>query len=142
MIYNAKNNIEAQSATKRLNWLIEKGKKFELTEKRGIRTLSQNRYLHLLIKWFSLETGYKPGEAKQMFKRLSEHDIYYEYQNKGETFKRGTSDANTKETAIAIERFRNYSNDEAGIYLPEANEKEWLEHIQKESSRYENRIYV
>ena len=142
MIYNAKNKIEAQEARKRLDWLIKNEKKFELTAKRGIRTLSQNSYLHLLIKWFSLETGYTQSEAKQMFKKLSEHDIYYEYENNGEKFKRGTSDANTKETTIAIERFRNYSNDKAGIYLPEPNEKEWLEHIQKESSRYENRIFV
>lgn len=36
----------------------------------------------------------------------------------------------------AIQRFRNWSSMEAGIYLPEPSDQEFLDHIQNEIERH------
>lgn len=45
---------------------------------------------------------------------------------------RSSSELSTGEMTLAIERFRNYSSAQAGIYLPSPNENEFLLHIQQE----------
>ncbi len=139
MIYDGNNNIDAIQAQKKLDYLIEKGKRFELTQKRGNRTLNQNSYLHLILTWFGLETGYTLNESKAMFKELN--ITVFNYLKNGREFVRSSSDLDTAEMTICIERFRNYSVSEAGVYLPDANEKQFLRYIEKEESRYENKIY-
>ena len=49
MIYNPAIQGNAQMARTKLEYLIEKGKVFELTEKRGNRSGSQNSALHLFF---------------------------------------------------------------------------------------------
>lgn len=140
MIFNANKEIDVVSARTRLEFLIKNKKRFELTQKRESRTLSQNGYLYLLISWFSLETGYSKDESKQIYKNQSPDLFVYE---KNEiSFIRSSSDLNTKEMSLSIERFRNYSTNQVGVYLPEPDEKEYLESIEQELNRYENKIFV
>ena len=84
MRYNLSIKQSADAATKQLKHLIEKGANIELTEKRGKRTLSQNKYLHLILSWWGLGYGYTLEESKQYFKDLNKS--YYYYQKKGKTF--------------------------------------------------------
>ncbi len=144
-IYNPNIPIDVQRAKERFEWLIEKGKTFELTEKRPIRTIQQNKYLHLLLGWFALEYGEKKDYVKQhIFKKIVNTEIFKtEYINKrtGEVREdwRSSKDLDTKEMTIAIDRFRDYASIEAGIYLPAPNEKQFLEHIDKELKNYGKR---
>jgi len=111
----------------------------ELTEKRQ-RTLSQNNYLHLLFSYFAMETGNTPDYVKeQYFKRVCNRDLFCEVKNdplcgRVETM-RSSRDLTTAEMSTAIDRFRNWSSETAGIYLPEAEEREFLQEIEVEASR-------
>ena len=49
---------------------------------------------------------------------------------------RSTADLTTAELTTAIERFRNWSSAEPGIYLPAPNEEEFLRQIEIEIQRH------
>ncbi|WP_163305017.1 hypothetical protein [Dysgonomonas sp. 521] len=120
--------------------MIDKKKKVDLTEKREKRILSQNNYLHLIISWFCIETGNNlKFVKKEYFKKLCNPDIFlYEREDDylgSVTIIRSSAEIDTKQMTDAIDRFRNWSANEAGIYLPEANEDKFLEHIQEETKR-------
>ena len=140
MIINSKNETEVQKGRKRFKWLIDNGKTFELTQKRKKRTYKQNRYLHLILGWFGLEVGYTLPESKIIYKKLSPE--IFEYEKNEQEFLRSSAELNTKQMSITIERFRNYSNDKAGIYLPEANETAYLNHIEQELNKYQSKVYL
>ena len=139
MFYDLSTPIGLMSAIKRFEFLVANKKRINLTEKRKKRSHSQNRYLHLILGWFALQTGYTVEESKHLYKMQSK-DLFV-YEKKGTKFVRSSADLNTKEMSIVIERFRNYSA-EAGIYLPEANEVDFLNHIERNLEKYENKIYI
>lgn len=133
MWYNALKEIDKQRAKERFNYLLENGKTFELTEKKKTRSISQNSYLHLLFSWFALETGYTSEEVKQeIFKKIVNPNTFYDGEH-GELVKierwRSTANLETKEMNLCIDRFRDYSSKEAGIYLPEPHDLSVLDEI-------------
>ena len=132
MIYNLKKYIDKERAKKRFNDLLEEEAKIEL-KKKVKRTLRQNRYLHLILGWFGIELGYTLNEAKILFKSRS-LDIF-EYTKNEITFFRSSAELDSKKMTTAIERFRNWSSADAGVYLPEANEDKFLEQIEYEMSK-------
>ena len=140
MNYDLSNPIELKTATARFDFLVAKQKRISLTEKRKKRTFRQNRYLHLLLGWFAVETGYTLAEAKYIYK-LQSKEIFV-YSKKGINFIRSSADLDTKKMTISIERFRNYSSTTAGIYLPDANETDFLNMIETELEKHENKIYI
>lgn len=148
MIYNAKNPVEKESAKKKFEKLIDNEKRFELTEKKGNKTPSQNRYLHLILGWFALEYGEKMDYVKQeILKKIVNIEIFKtEFANRktGEVriAWRSWADLDTREAALSITRFRNYSSQVAGIYLPEANELAMLNSIEEQLSKYTNKEYI
>lgn len=137
MTFDCKKQEDVKRLQVRIEYLIKNKKKIEVTEKRGIRTLSQNNYLHLILSWFCIETGNKLEYVKQeYFKKLCNADIFVYHKQDPYIGKvqiiRSTSQVNTKEMTDAIERFRNWSSQQTGIYLPSPNEDKFLEHIQEE----------
>lgn len=138
MKYNFTKEIDIQSAKTRLDFLIEKkSKNVEITEK---RTEPQNSYLHLILGWFALEYGETLDFVKvNFFKKLCNKDIFITYKDdkflKKVEIIRSSADITTGEMSIAIDRFRNWSSKEAGIYLPEANEEQNLKSIQEVLNR-------
>ena len=140
MIYNLKNEVDVKRLLTRVQSLIEREKKVEVTEKREQRTLPQNSYLHLLLSWFCIETGNSLDFVKQeYFKKLCNPDIFiFEKEDKflgSVKVIRSSSDIDTRQMTLAIDKFRNWSSMEAGIYLPEANEDKFLDHIKEELER-------
>lgn len=140
MYFDCQKEEEVKRLLTRVQYLIEKKKRIELTEKRDRRTLSQNNYLHLILSWFCIETGNVFEFVKQeYFKKLCNPDIFI--YNKEDRFLgsvqvvRSSSEIDTKQMTAAIEKFRNWSSIEAGIYLPEANEDKFLEYIQSEINK-------
>ncbi len=134
MFYDSKKPIDIERATVRLKHLIEKGAVFELKEKRFKRTIKQNSYLHLILGFFALETGYTIEESKQeIFKKIVNPDTFYEGEFGGfvkiERW-RSSASLNTEEMTLCIDRFRDYSAKEAGIYLPEPNDLVFLQEIE------------
>ena len=136
MFYDANKPIDVQRAIVKFKHLIEKKKTFELTQKKEKRTLNQNSYLHLILSFFALEYGETLEYVKlEFFKKLVNKQIFeYERINvkTGEIRidYRSSASLNTKEMTDAIERFRNYSSKEAGIYLPTPEEGIMLKEIE------------
>lgn len=135
MIYNTQIEIDKKKAIAKFKMLIENNKTFELKEKHPKRSISQNNYLHLILSWFALEYGESLQYTKQViFKKDVNQDIFqYEFINRitGEIRidYRSTSDLDTKEMTIAIDRFRDYAA-KGGIYLPEPKDLSILEYIE------------
>lgn len=102
----------------------------EVKEHRPLRTLKQNRYLHLIIGWFGIETGYTMAESKQVFKEYNAH--WFAYEKNGKRFWKSTAQLNSKELTECIDRFRDYSN-ENGVYLAAPYETAMLQY-------YDNQI--
>lgn len=149
MIYNPNIELERQQAIKKLNFFIDKGKTFELKEKKKKRSISQNSYLHLILTWFGLETGYTLDEVKnEVFKKLVNASIFYEGEKTGaiEGFKierfRSTSSLDTSEMTLAIDRFRDFSSKEMGIYLPEPKDLVALQQLENEISKHHNKEFI
>lgn len=132
MIYDLSKEIDRQRAQGRFDTLLEEKTVITLTKK-AKRTLRQNSYLHLILAWFSIETGYTASESKQMYKRVNRE--IYEYEKEGIVYIRESSDLSTEEMALSIDRWRNYSADKAGVYLPEANQEAFLTEIEIEMSK-------
>lgn len=132
MLYDLKKEIDCKRAQARFVKLVESQVIIELTKKIP-RSLSQNSYLHLILGWFGIETGYTTNEAKQIYKNLNKEIYFYKKENK--IFVRSSADLSSDEMTKSIEIFRNYASAEAGIYLPAPHEKNFLEQIEIELSR-------
>lgn len=140
MIYDLHNDLDRTRFEQNFRILLERGGVVEMTEKRPQRSLQQNRYLHLLLGEFAMQTGNTAEYVKRAyFKALCNADIFVvEKVDKwaGKVVElRSTADLTTAEMTTAIERFRNWSSSEGGIYLPAPNEKEWLLSIEIEMQR-------
>ena len=146
MIYNLSNPLDVQNAKTRLELLIKRGCIVELTEKKQKRTLNQNAYLHLLLGYFASQTGNTLEWVKQQYyKKLCNPDLFI-----GERedlflgrvkYVRSSADLRTDEMNLSIERFRNWSAAEAGIYLPEATSEAEIAALQVEVERYKTYLY-
>ena len=149
MIYNPESEFEVKKAIAKLKYFIAKGQKFELKAKHPKRTISQNSYLHLILTWFGIETGYTIEEVKQdIFKKVVNPTIFYEgeFEGKSTGIKierwRSTASLETNELTLAIDRFRNFASIECGIYLPEPNDLEALQQMEIEISKNKNQEFV
>ena len=146
MIYNLSNPLDVQNARVRLSLLIGRGSMVELSEKKPKRTLSQNAYLHLLLGYFASQTGNTLEWVKQQYyKKLCNPDIFIGERDDpflGRVkYVRSSADLRTDEMNLSIERFRNWSAQEAGIYLPEATSQAELAALQVEVERYRTYLY-
>lgn len=148
MIYNPKNQLQIKQAIEKLNYFIKQGKRFELKAKHDRRSISQNSYLHLILTWFAIETGYTLEEVKQeIFKKYVNPNLFYEGQKEkihGIIIDqwRSTASLDTKEMTLAIERFRDFSSKELGIYLPEPHDLALIQDMENEISKFNNQQYV
>lgn len=113
----------------RLNFEVNKLQSYEgiveLKKIRKPRTINQNKFLHVLITLFGIETGYTIEESKTLLKRKCE---FMRYEKNGEVFLKRTRDFDTKELSEFITWIRNYAGMH-GIYLPSAEEylRNWAE---------------
>ncbi len=118
--------------------LISEEALVELTKKE-IRSNQQNRYLHLIFRWFALATGYSEEEVKlDIFKRQCNTDLFMKKVTGRSGLSRiqmkSTRELSSADMTTAIERFRNYSAKQ-GIYIPSPNEEQFLAAIMKELDR-------
>ena len=126
MLYDCSNPLDRENFLARANLLASRGEIVSLSAKRQ-RTLRQNSYLHVILEYFACQYGESPGYVKrEYFKILVNPDIFVI--NKNDRFRgtvydvRSSADLTTEEMTTAIERFRNWSSKEAGIYIPTAEE--------------------
>lgn len=140
MIYDCSNDIEAKKMLEKAKWMAENKKLTELTQKRYKRTFKQNRYFYLLLGAFAMETGYTVTEVKKLLYQDWCIDIFG-YEKKGYVFFRSSADLDTLEMTNVINRLKNRAA-KAGIPLPDAEDIAYLNHIEKELSKYQNYQYT
>jgi len=140
MIYDLSNTLQRESFKIRTNNLYIKGGIVELIDKKP-RTLKQNSYLHLILSYFACETGNPLEFVKQeYYKRLVNSDLFVKKINDpflGEiSILKSSKDLTKDEMTLSIERFRNWSSQEAGIFLPNAASKEMLMQMEIEVNKH------
>lgn len=150
MIYDASIEVEKKRARARLEWLIEHKKRFALTVKTSRHSINQNRYLHLILRCFAVETGYTEEEVKnEIFKKQVNRDLFYEGRRKGviqfdfyvDKWK-STADLDKQEMITAIDRFRDFASKEAGIYLPEPSDLASIQEMENYLTSRTNKTYM
>lgn len=141
MKYDLSNPVDKQRFNDRSNKLFEEKAFVELRKILPVRTHQQRKYMHVLFAYFAIEYGETAEYVKQyIFKKIVNPLIFKtEFVNKktGEVRVdwRSTEDLDTGETTITIDRFRDYASKEAGIYLPEPHEEEFLRSCEVEISK-------
>lgn len=142
MLYDLKNPLQREQIKTRFAMLLEKSNSIvELTEKKPRRSDQQNKYLHVILGYFAMETGNTLEFVKQQyFKKLVNAEIFIKVQEDKYLGKikilRSSADLDSAEMTTAIDRFRNWASAEAGVYLPSANEDELLSLMEVEIARY------
>lgn len=145
MIYDTSNPLDKANFLLRAKKLAESGKVIELTEKKPRRSLPQNKYLHVLLAYFGTQTGNTLEWVKQQYyKKLVNPDLFIrekedKYLGKIKVL-RSSADLDTSEFSLSVERFRNWASQEAGIYLPSADEYIIIQQMEIEIER--NKEYL
>lgn len=97
------------------------------------RTISQNNYLHLLLGAYGAHFGFTAEEAKTVYKRDVNPDLYV-YAKAGGKFLRSSSELSKEDMAKSIDRFMEHSAS-MGYPLPLATDPEWMRQIENEIER-------
>jgi hypothetical protein len=91
-----------------------------------------------LLSYFALEVGETMDFIKQdIFKKTVNIETFKTTRKNPKSGKvredwRSSADLDSKEMTTAIDRFKNWSVQKAGIRLPEANEQEFIDYITNE----------
>lgn len=140
MIYDTSNPLDKANFMLRAKKLAESGKVIELTEKKPRRSLPQNKYLHVILAYFGAQTGNTLEWVKQQYyKKLVNPDLFIrekedKYLGRIKVL-RSSADLDTAEMSLSIERFRNWAAQEAGIYIPSADEAILIQQMEIEIER-------
>jgi hypothetical protein len=140
MIYDTSNPLDKANFMLRAKKLAESGKVIELTEKKPRRSLPQNKYLHVILAYFGTQTGNTLEWVKQQYyKKLVNPDLFIrekedKYLGRIKVL-RSSADLDTAEMSLSIERFRNWAAQEAGIYIPSADEAILIQQMEIEIER-------
>ena len=141
MLYDLKNPLDRERFKRRCNALFQKQGIVEISE-RVKRSSQSNRYLHLIIGYLAMETGNTLEYAKEVFyKRTANRELFVrekedEFLGKTE-YLRSSAELTQEEFSLSIDRFRDWSSQTAGIYLPSPNEEQFLESIEFEMNRHQ-----
>lgn len=144
MKYDISNSLHREQARKRLEALLSKEHGIiELSEVKPQRSIKQNKYLHLLLGFFASEYGETIEYVKEQYFKLAANRSIFLRERDDKlagrvSYLRSTRDLDKGEMQMAIERFRNWSSINAGIYLPSADEHRLLELAEIEISRNKN----
>ena len=140
MIYNTSNPLDKANFLLRAKKLAESGVIVDMTEKKPRRILPQNKYLHVILAYFGTQTGNTLEWVKQQYyKKLVNPDLFIrekedKYLGKIKVL-RSSADLDTAEMSLSIERFRNWAAQEAGIYIPSADEAILIQQMEIEIER-------
>lgn len=145
MRYDGSNPLHAQQARTRLEKMICEGRIFDLTEKKPQRTRQANAYLHVILSYFASQTGNTLEWVKREYYKILVNPTTFIRERDDPwlgrvKYLRSSVDLDTGEMALTIDRFRNWSASEAGIYLPSPDENRLLELAEMEIER--NKEYL
>lgn len=140
MIYNLSSPLDKANFLLRAKKLAESGVIVDLTEKKPRRSLPQNKYLHVILAYFGTQTGNTLEWVKQQYyKKLVNPDLFIrekedKYLGRIKVL-RSSADIDTAEMSLSIDRFRNWAAQEAGVYIPAADEAILIQQMEIEIER-------
>lgn len=140
MIYNLSSPLDKANFMLRAKKLAESGVIVELTEKKPRRSLPQNKYLHVILAYFGTQTSNTLEWVKQQYyKKLVNPDLFIrekedKYLGRIKVL-RSSADLDTSEFSLSVERFRNWAAQEAGVYIPSADEAILIQQMEIEIER-------
>ena len=140
MLYDLGSGNDRERFSKAAESLLERRSRCELTERKPSRSMAQNRYLHVILAYFAAQTGYSLEEVKTLcFKRGVNAELFEVEREgwRGRKVKalRSVSALSTGELSVAIDRFRNWSAQSLGLYLPGPDDKAFLFYAEQEAER-------
>lgn len=145
MLYDLRNPLDGERFKKRIQRLLERGDAtVELTEKKPQRSRAQNSYLHLLLGELALQTGNTIEWVKvEYYKKCCNRDLFVTRRadkmlGSAEVL-RSSADLTTDEMTLSIERLKKWAA-VGGIDLPDAEDRAWLDYIEKEINN--NRMWL
>jgi len=130
LLYNA-GDAESHKKLGRELALLDKAEYVITVKKnRAVRSLSQNKYYHAILKIIAIDTGHTHEELHEICKK--------KFNGKAITFPKGgmeivgqsTSDLDTGEFTGYINRVKQWAIDEFEIVIPEAKDvdyKQWMD---------------
>lgn len=136
MVYNPQKPNDVLRAVEKLKHLIAKGQPFELKRMTRRKSVNQNSYFHLIVGWFAWEYGEDFEYVKQeiikkivcpeVFKTDRVNEKTGEVRDAWKSF----ASIDKDQTTYVIDKFRDYSSKQAGIYLPEPTDLVALQEIE------------
>ena len=132
MKFDTNINIEKHRAGEYFAKLVSEKANLELKKVKVKRTIKQNSYLHVLFAVWGNEFGYHLHEAKVLIKRT----LGYYYTKKGDKFLESTANFDSLKMTQFIDKFRQWSLESTGFYLPTADE--YLENRNEIDNEIEN----
>lgn len=144
-LYDTSNPLQKEQFKALSAKLAESGKVVELTEKKPKRSLQSNKYLHVILAYFSCETGNTLEWVKQQYyKKLVNPSIFIRERDDKYLGRikilRSSAELDSEEMSTSITRFRNWASAECGIYLPSADEDRLIQLMEIEIGR--NKDYL
>ena len=120
MLLDLSNDFDVNKAKSYLDKLIESKARCELKKVKEKRTIRQNSYPHVCLGLFCSETGYTIDEAKELFSHQLPDIMRY---TKNEiSFRKSTADLDTKQMTLLIDKIREMSLDQLGLYITTSEE--------------------
>lgn len=137
MKYNLANIQEANAAFQYLTDLVGLEAVAEVKKVHPHRTINQNSFLHLLLNYFGVETGYTLAESKYLYKNVNAG--LYRYEKNSVKFLRSTADLTKEDMQKSINRFMEWSK-EKGIELPTVIDDAFMRWAENETERNSNHL--
>lgn len=140
MRYDGSNELHARQARAKLEKLIKDKKIFDLTEKKPQRSIQANKYLHVCLSYFGCQIGETMEYVKRNYYKIlcnpgtfirEREDKYLGHVK----YLRSSSELDSSEFALTVDRFRNWSASNAGIYIPSPDEERLIQLMELEVER-------
>ena len=118
MTFDLSNNYDVNKAEIKFKALIASGKKIELKEIKQKRSLSQNKYFHVVVTLYAIAYGATLEEAKTDLKR----DYGLIYEKKGKKYLMSSADLDSLIMTQFIDYIRTKAAKELNTYIPTSEE--------------------
>lgn len=104
-----------------------------IKKNRAIRSLSANRYYHLILNIIGIHTGHTHEQLHEICKLKFNPEIINTPKGGSVVVGRSTNDLDTKEFGAYVNRVKQWSRDEFSINVPEPQDLDYMKQMQIEN---------
>lgn len=130
LLYEVGNNESHKEVGKTLRELKPGTYTVEIKKNRAIRSLSANKYYHLILNIIGIETGHTHEELHEAMKLKFNSEVIFFPKGGSQMIGKSTSTLDTKEFAGYVSRVKRWALDEFNIIIPESRDVDqmrWME---------------